>query len=185
MTIDKQDDKYHTSSKSWWLSSSKGHNLQSCYLRVFHLQLMTVRNVLEPFLIADLNLNVILLLIVTIIFRLRLITIVILGFSGELCLSNFLDRQRKIQVKNITDIIMSCVTNYLSDVLWNGSMLQLNLENILFQGLITLQDIEFQKMHTGLLGICTTNSRDEVKNTLLWQYYCNVPVLFILRKAGV
>ncbi len=105
---------------------------------------MTVWNVLEPFLIADLKvLKVILLLVITVIFRPRLITIVILGFSGEFCFINFLHRQRRIQVKIITDIIMSCVTNYLSDVLWNGIILQLNLEDILLQSLITLQDIKF------------------------------------------
>ncbi len=123
-------------------------------LRVCHLHLITVWNILEPFLITYLKvLNVITLLIITVIFRLRLITIVILDFSGEFCSSNILQRQRRIQVNIITKIIMGCVTHYLLDVPWNGSILQLNLGNIVLQDMITLQDIEFQQMHTRLLGI--------------------------------
>lgn len=75
----------------------KDMTCESHSLKVVQLQLSTVWNILEPILITDIKvLNLILLLLITIIFRLRLVTIVIIGFCGEFGSKNFLQRQRRI-----------------------------------------------------------------------------------------
>ncbi len=153
-TINKEDNIIMYQARSYNFPVKKETTCESHSRRVHCLHLITVWNILEPFLFTDFKvLNVILLVIITVIFRLRIITIVILGFSGEFCSRNFLQRQRRVQVNIITNIIMVHVIHYLLDVLWNDSLLQLTFGKILLPGPITLQDIEFQQMNAGLIGI--------------------------------